>query len=103
MGNIRFDDKGKFYTEVVPKAPVKATIQTTTHQIQGYIHVRQDERVKDGLDRSEKFLAVTNAVILDLSGKITAECGFLSVNRDQIVWLIPADGQPDDSLLDGKS
>ncbi len=101
MGTIRFDEKGKYFTEVVPKGTVKATIQTITHQIQGYIHVRQDERVKDELDRSEKFLAVTNAVIIDQNGNITTRCGFLSVNRNQIVWLIPADDQPDENSPDG--
>jgi hypothetical protein len=102
MGAIRFDDKGKFYTEVVAKVTVKATIQTTTHQIQGYIHVRQDERVKDELNRNEKFLAVTDAIIMDPNGNITARCGFISVNRDQIIWLFPADDQLDDTQPGGK-
>lgn len=103
MGTIRFDDKGKFFTEVVPKVAVKATIQTVTHQIQGLIHVRQDERVKDELDRNEKFLAVTNAVILDLNGNITARSDFLSVNRHQIIWLIPTDVVPENNHQDENS
>ena len=58
-----YDEKGKLFTNVVNKRSMAATLQTTTHLIRGFIHIRQDERVKDELDRDELFLAVTDAVV----------------------------------------
>lgn len=83
------DEKGKFYTPVISKNSIWAKIQTVTHLVEGYIHVRPDDRVKDELDRSETFLAVTNARLYDPSGKIYETIDFISINRSQIVWLMP--------------
>jgi hypothetical protein len=86
-----YDDKGKFFTDVISKVAVPATIQTITHRIEGFIHVRVDERVKSELDRSEAFLAVTNAKVLAADGSVLYEAAFMSVARSQIVWVIPTD------------
>ena len=48
---IEYDEKGKFYTEVVSKIPTAVVIQTTTHLVRGLVHVRQGERLKDELER----------------------------------------------------
>jgi hypothetical protein len=42
-----YDEKGKFYTNVVSKVAVPSIIQTTTHLIRGFVHVRQGDRYKD--------------------------------------------------------
>jgi len=39
---IHFDDKGKFYTEVISKKPIRSTIQTITHRLEGNIYVKSD-------------------------------------------------------------
>lgn len=87
--SIEFDDKGKFYTDIVSKITVPATIQTTTHRISGLVHIRPSERVKDELDRDEPFLAVTSAIIFGPHGEILFQAEFLSVRRSQIVWVMP--------------
>ncbi|MFN8404740.1 MAG: hypothetical protein U0V48_14465 [Anaerolineales bacterium] len=46
--STQYDDKGKIYTEVVSKVAVYAMIQTTTHQMRGRLHIRRDQRLKDG-------------------------------------------------------
>ena len=51
--SIEYDEKGKIFTDVVSKTAIHATIQTTTHLLQGYIHVRRDQRIKDELDRDK--------------------------------------------------
>jgi hypothetical protein len=84
-----FDEKGKIFTNIVPKTPVPAIIQTLTHRIHGEVYMKTDERLKDELNRSEQFIAVTNAQILDSRGEIAYACKFLTINKDQIVWLIP--------------
>jgi len=84
-----FDEKGKIFTNIVQKTPVPATIQTLTHRIRGEVYMKPDERLKDELNRSDQFLAVTNASILNDLGEVTIICKFLTLNKNQIVWLIP--------------
>ena len=68
--SIEYDEKGKIFTDVVSKTAIHATVQTTTHMLQGYIHVRRDQRIKDELDRDEDFLAVTDVSVLGANGHI---------------------------------
>lgn len=87
--SIEYDSKGKIYTDVVTKVAIPALVQTTTHLIRGNVHVRQDERLKDELDRDELFLAITDASVIDVDGKIIREARFLAVRRAQIIWVTP--------------
>jgi hypothetical protein len=64
---------------------VPALIQKVMHRIEGSVHIRLDERVKDELDRSELFLAVTNAKVFGLDGALLYETDFMTVSRSQIV------------------
>jgi hypothetical protein len=84
-----FDEKGKLFTNIVQKTPIPATIQTLTHRIHGEVYMKPDERLKDELNRSDQFLAVTNASILNEQGETAFSCKFLTINKNQIVWLIP--------------
>ncbi len=94
-----FDEKGKIFTEVVKKRPVNVHIQTSTHLIRGKFHVRLNERIKDELDRSDTFIALTEAAIYDLNGGLIYNCSFLTVNRLDIVWLF----QDNDLENDGEN
>ena len=87
--SIRYDEKGKFFTNVVTKDAVRANIQTLTHRIQGDVHVRIGQRVKDELDRETKFIAVTRAEIYSLKGNKLYETDFILVNSNHVIWLIP--------------
>ena len=87
----QFDEKGKIFTNVIAKKPVMVTIQTLTHKIHGEIYVRPNERIKDELDRSEQFVAVTNAVVFGPQGEELYTSDFLTLNLSHIVWLIPDD------------
>jgi hypothetical protein len=89
---IDFDDKGKIYTDVVPKVAIPAVVQTTTHLIRGNVHVRRDERLKDELDRDNLFLAVTDASVIGSDGQRLHQARFMAVRRAQIVWVMPAQG-----------
>lgn len=90
---IEYDEKGKYYTNVIQKVAVPAIVQTTKNLIRGMVHVRQDERLKDELENSEDFIAMTNIEVLDEAGKITFSGPFLAVQKDQIVWVMPASGE----------
>ena len=91
---IEFDDKGKYFTDIISKVAIPAIIQTTTHRITGSIHVRPGGRIKDELDRNEPFLAVTGAIVYDAGGSEQLRADFLSVQRSQVVWIAPRD-EPD--------
>jgi hypothetical protein len=86
---IEYDDKGKIFTEVVSKVAIQATIQTTTHLLRGQIHVRRDQRIKDELDGSENFLALTDVTVLGVDGQAIFQTPFLAVRRSHIVWVLP--------------
>ncbi len=86
----QFDEKGKIFTTVISKVPVKVLIQLSTNQVKGEIHVRRDGRLKDELDSANKYVAVTNATIISQDGaKELTQCNFLSINSSQIIWIIP--------------
>jgi hypothetical protein len=86
---IEYDEKGKFYTDVVRKAEMPAVIQTTTHLIRGLVHIKPGERLKDELDKGGVFLAVADATIHDADDNIIFNVPFLVVQSRQIAWIIP--------------
>ena len=90
---IEYDEKGKFYTDVVKKLPVSAVIQTATHLVRGLVHVRQGERLKNELEQDERFIAVTNATVHGVDDQILFSAPFLAIQCTQIVWIMPADGE----------
>ncbi len=89
--SIEYDEKGKFYTDLVPKIAVHAVVQTTLQLIRGNVHVREGERLKDELDRDDLFLPVTEASVLGKDGQVQFQAPFLAVRRSQIVWVLPDD------------
>jgi hypothetical protein len=88
---LRFDDKGKYYTDYVTKESVPVVIQTVIHHIRGYVYVQEDDRLSDELNKTERFLPVTQAIVLDLAGNKLYETNFLAVNRSHILWIYPED------------
>ena len=85
----QYDDKGKTFTDVITKDVVPSIIQTLVSRIQGNLHVRVDERVKDELNRDEQFLAITDAVVYNLHGEKVSDAEFMLINRDHIIWIVP--------------
>jgi len=85
----QFEEKGKIYTQVVSKIPVEVVVQTTHQIIRGRIHIRPDSRLKDELNTSDPFIAITEVEITNLEGEILHKGEFLAVNRAQIVWVLP--------------
>lgn len=88
---VEYDEKGKYYTDVISKDVILAQIQTQTHTIRGYVHVRKGERLSDEINSDNVFLAVTNVEICNMAGEILFTSKFLAINRDLIVWLMPID------------
>lgn len=89
--SIEYDEKGKFFTDVVTKIPIPSIVQTTTHLIRGNVHIRQGERLKDELENNERFTALTDVTVSDMTGTVVFSGPFLAVRRDQIIWVMPVD------------
>jgi hypothetical protein len=88
---IEYDEKGKFYTDIVKKIPVPVVIQTVTHLVRGSVHVREGERLKNELERAELFLAVTQATVYDTNDKVLFTVPFMAVHRAQMIWIMPVE------------
>lgn len=84
----RFDKKGKYYTEKVTKDKIKVTIRTLTDTLVGKLHIPPDKRLKDYLNDSSGFIALTNGAVLDDRGEAKSEFEFMAVQQHQIVWVI---------------
>ena len=97
--SLHYDEKGKFFTDYVSKESIQAVIQTTTNRIEGNLYLRSGERVSDMLNRSEKFIALTDSVIFSPEGNELYKCDFLAINLDLVVWLLPTEEPSQD---DGK-
>jgi len=87
--SIRYDDKGKFFTDFVNKESVQVIIRTDTNIIRGKIHIMPENRIKDEINRLEYFFAVTDAIVFEPSGNEMYQCKFIAINRDQIIWILP--------------
>jgi hypothetical protein len=88
---IEYDEKGKYYTDIVKKIPVPVVIQTITHLVRGLVHVRDGERLKNELERDETFLAVTSASVYGADDKALFTVPFMAVHRAHVVWIMPTD------------
>lgn len=88
---IEYDEKGKFFTDVIAKEVIRSEIQTVTHHIKGYVHVRRGDRLSDEINQPNVFLPVTRAEIFNSAGEKLYDCDFLAINRQHIIWLMPVE------------
>jgi len=89
----RYDKKGKLFTEKVTKDRVRVIIQTCANRLTGHLHIPPDQRMKDNLNDSSGFLAVTDGSLLDEEGRDTQPFDFLAINKEQIIWVIEEEGR----------
>jgi hypothetical protein len=82
-----FEDKGKIFTNIVTKNQVPVEAQTCTNLIRGTMHVGLEDRLKDELNKSETFIAITDASVYNLDGKLLHQCKFLALNLAQVIWI----------------
>jgi hypothetical protein len=86
----QYDDKGKFFTQVISKEPVQVILQTSRNIIYGAVYVRPEARLKDEINTSrEHFVAITDAKVYDHQKNLMFQSRFLLINMDHIDWIIP--------------
>jgi len=86
---LRYDEKGKFYTEFISKTEIPVIIQTINNIIRGYVYVRKGERLSDELNSTGYFIPVADVTIFDSNGEEKYKSEFITVHRDHIIWLMP--------------
>ena len=101
--SVRYNEKGKYFTEVVNKDQVKAMIQTTSQRLQGMVHVRPGMRLKDSLNEGPRFIAITDGVFLDSDNQKLNTFEFMSLNQEQIVWVLPLEEEDPDLTPEEKA
>ena len=74
---------------IIKKRPIPIVIQTSKHLIRGKFHVRGVMRVIDELTLEEKFIAVTDAEIINPNGSRLFKTNFVAINRQEILWMAP--------------
>jgi hypothetical protein len=84
----RFDKKGKYYTEKVTKDRIKVTVRTVTDTLSGYFHIPPDKRLRDSLNNTKPFLALTDGAVLSEEGEVIREFDFMALHQHHIVWVI---------------
>ena len=84
---VNRDRKGKYFTDVIRKHPLRARLRTADDLIEGTIHIHPNRRPLDELNESTGFIAVTEASVHALGKQYEAE--FIALNVDRILWMQP--------------
>ena len=70
---------------------MKVAIFTKNYRIFGIIELYEGARLTDYLVEAGNFIAVTNAEVLDSDNQKVLTSSFLTVHRDNIEIILPAD------------
>ena len=89
--SVRVDPKGKIFTNVVQKNQLTVMIQTVTGLIHGRVFLHPDQRLVDEMNGDDRFLAVTEAEVFGLAGRVEHHSKFLTLNKRHVVWIRPDD------------
>ncbi len=85
--SIRYNHKGKYFTDIETKIRIEVIVQTTKQRIYGTFHIHPDRRLLDELNEPPEFLAVTEARVYESNDQI--ETGFLAIHKKHILWVTP--------------
>ena len=68
----------------------KVVILTINHRIKGDISLYSNVRLTDYIVEAKPFMAVTDAEVMDINGKLIFNASFLNVQKDHIEIIVPA-------------
>ena len=88
---MRVDSKGKYYTKRVTTEPLEVTIDTVMGRVRGFLHVHPGQRLSDELNAVQQYVPVTDATVMDQSGNVIYRTEFLALNKNHVLWVIPAE------------
>jgi len=67
----------------------KVVILTINHRIKGNISLYSNVRLTDYVVEAKPFIAVTDAEVMDINGKLIFNASFLNVQKDHIEIIVP--------------
>lgn len=67
----------------------KVTILTGTYRIKGYVELLPGARLTDFMIEAKEFIAVIDAEVADLGGRLLLNEPFLNVSREHVQVVIP--------------
>ena len=67
----------------------KVTILTGTYRIKGYVELLPGARLTDFMIEAKEFIAVIDAEVADLGGRLLLNEPFLNVGREHVQVVIP--------------
>jgi hypothetical protein len=86
----RVNEKGKVFTTRVTKRRLLVTACVRNWIIEGAVHLSGDNRLKDELNDSETFVAVTEAELFHAQGEPPAyKTPVVIVQKSDIAWIFP--------------
>jgi len=87
-------DRGSgFQVPRIETTPIQVIVQTATNRITGQLHLRESERIKDALNTSDDFIALTGVKVFDQLGmSLLYETPFLAINRSSLSWVLEDGG-----------
>jgi hypothetical protein len=71
------------------ESKTKITILTSTYRIKGHIDLLPGARVTDYMNDARGFIAVTDAEVWEIVGRLVFSAPFVNVNRDHIEVIAP--------------
>ena len=82
------DERGKYFTDVIQKEPLRVNIRTSNSRIDGTVHMRPMNRLLDELNEGDaSFIAVTQAKVQ--ADGLTTHVPFLALRKGTIEWIGP--------------
>ena len=76
---------------IMPAEKTQVLILSRTYKIEGQIDLIPGARLTDYMNNSNKFIAVTNARVLDSENNEMARAGFIDVLVNSIEVILPSD------------
>ena len=67
----------------------RVTILTCTYRIKGYVELLPGARLTDFMIEAKEFIAVIDAEVADLGGRLLLHEPFLNVSREHVQVVIP--------------
>jgi len=88
--DYRIDPKGKVFTTHVTKRTLAVVIGLSDSVIRGTVYLMADNRLKDELNSSEPFIAVTDAQVYQPGSDTPLyQSPALIINKNKIDWIFP--------------
>jgi hypothetical protein len=89
MTTITTERRPNLDFDLVRKTPVPVVVRTNHHFIIGNFFIRPAIRLIDEFINGERFIALTDATVFDVNGRLCYRTKFITISREHVEWVIP--------------